>query len=584
MATMIAAAVFAYTASAVRAAESDRAAQADALQESFADIGQKISRSDAKEALKIAEEAVSSCKVYDDYERLASELKKASQDQVVKNLDAIYYAMAKARLDQLAVLSQSNDLQAGRLYMSVSDQYYNEAAEYIEKAGAIAGSNDIAIDLDVLRFLIAKEKFQTEKADELLDRIAQDIFSYSDKMSANNEKLSQVADRLSSRGLTEAALKLKTTYASKADEKSAQEILEGIKKSADELFAKGDTRGASRLYEQYIKTSQKFSSKEVTAPKVMEIAEKYFAAGKFKDARAYYELYAQEYSDSKVLDYCAYRIALCYYNEKDMVETVACLEKFLDVYKNSIWFDKAFETLAKLYYVNYSRDDAVTNLRRLIDSYYRKNTGDYARVMIALLYYGDRQFDKALEELKKIDDTSIYSYPASVITEDIASINKGSPPTLTVASKDTYKIWEPHSEVSVMVVPFEGDKKLEYTYVDGVPHLEVAQGVKIKFDVQSLEDLDKFGEYLQDKDDISRLPKLLSENTEKDLMSVEWSSIDGGQFADDKQSKAKVWQSPQSPGSYKVTIRLEDFGLVRSPDKGSRKDPTKEFTIIVDVK
>ena len=551
----------------------------------FTDIGARILQSSPADALKLAEGALSDCKTYDDYERLMAEINKTLQAQQAKNLDILYYAAANARLSELALLSASNDIQAGRLYMSVSEQYYNEASDYIERGAAATASKDLAVDLDILKFRIAAEKFQSDKLDGLLDQIAGRIISYSDNPAVNNEKLTQATETLERIGLSGYALKLKVAYMSKADKKSAEAVLEGIKRGADQQFAQGDPRSAAKLYDQYIKTGQECFTKDVMAPKAMEIAEKYFAAGRFREARPYYEFYRREYPDSKVLDYCDYKIAVCFYNEKDMISAVQALQSFLDTYKNSIWFDKAFETLARLYYVNYSREDAIKSLQDLIDNYYRKNTGDYARVLIALLYYGDKQFDKAYDELKKIEDTSIYSYTSSTLLEDLDQIKKKrTAPKFSIASKDTYKVWEPHSGPSLTVAPSENGKALEYTYVDGVAHLSVSPGATIKFDMQAAEDLDKFGEYLQDKDDISRQPKQVNEDTEKDLMSLEWSSADGGKFVDDKQSTAKSWQAPSAPGSYKICARLEDFGLVRPPDKGTRKDSTKEFEIIVDAK
>ena len=44
-----------------------------------------------------------------------------------------------------------------------------------------------------------------------------------------------------------------------------------------------------------------------------------------------------------------------------------------------------------------------------------------------------------------------------------------------------------------------------------------------------------------------------------------------------------MWQAPDQPGEYKISIVVDDLGLVRTPDKGIRKDPTKEIAIIVNV-
>jgi hypothetical protein len=50
------------------------------------------------------------------------------------------------------------------------------------------------------------------------------------------------------------------------------------------------------------------------------------------------------------------------------------------------------------------------------------------------------------------------------------------------------------------------------------------------------------------------------------------------------QTINKIWQAPDQPGQYKFSIRIDDFGLVRLPDKGLKKDPAKELVLVVIVK
>ena len=64
---------------------------------------------------------------------------------------------------------------------------------------------------------------------------------------------------------------------------------------------------------------------------------------------------------------------------------------------------------------------------------------------------------------------------------------------------------------------------------------------------------------------------------------LQWTS-EGGKFADERQAKDKVWQAPEEPGTYKVSVSADDLGLVRSPDKGNRKDPAKEVSLVINVK
>ena len=200
--------------------------------------------------------------------------------------------------------------------------------------------------------------------------------------------------------------------------------------------------------------------------------------------------------------------------------------------------------------------------------------------------------------LKKVDMNSVYSYTADTIIADIKDIKKGSKPSYSFGSKDKYRMWEPGKPVTVEMVPMAAgdanawlkgskkgeDKRLEVTYNgSGAPKINVAPGAKIKFTLGTLGDEDRFAEYLQDKEDLSRLPKKVKEENEKDLLSLQWTG-DGGKFIDERQTRDKAWQAPDQPGEYKISISVDDLGLVRTPDKGIRKDATKDLTLIVDVK
>jgi hypothetical protein len=181
--------------------------------------------------------------------------------------------------------------------------------------------------------------------------------------------------------------------------------------------------------------------------------------------------------------------------------------------------------------------------------------------------------------------------------KDIAAIKDGSKPSFSFLSLDAFKMWDPYKPISAKLVPYEGaanwldhlgakkGERINITHMapDGTPVLEVEQGVYIGFQLEELEDEDKFVEYSQDKDDQSRLPKQLQEGIEKDLLCIQWSN-DGGKFMDEKESAGKMWQAPQQSGQYKISVHVDDLGLVHSPDKGARKDSPKDFSIIVSVK
>ena len=76
---------------------------------------------------------------------------------------------------------------------------------------------------------------------------------------------------------------------------------------------------------------------------------------------------------------------------------------------------------------------------------------------------------------------------------------------------------------------------------DGSFRMEVNRLARVQFALQALVDEDKFNEYTIDKDDQSRLPKMIREETEKDLLLLRW-SVDGGNFTDNKETDVKIWQ------------------------------------------
>jgi len=145
-------------------------------------------------------------------------------------------------------------------------------------------------------------------------------------------------------------------------------------------------------------------------------------------------------------------------------------------------------------------------------------------------------------------------------------------------------MWEPYTSLNINIAPVNAKgEKLAVTYnAENIPQTKVRGGEKISFKMDQISDMDRFSEYLQDKEDASRLPKNVKEESEKDLVSITWSSGSGG-FTDEKQSQDKAWQAPKQAGSYKVSVMVDDLGLVRHPDKGIRKDSASELSMIAVV-
>ena len=204
--------------------------------------------------------------------------------------------------------------------MSVNENYRNEALDYLDKALKNSKSKDLMLDAYLLKFLATKEEFQPQAAEAFLDDMAAKIATYSNDSALNERQLTRMAEEFAGNGLRNYALKLKIAYAKKVDPKSAEAVFEDIKKDGDKNFAQGNMKEAGAIYDAYIAAGKTYFKNEVMGAKLMEVAEKYFGANRYREARKYYEIFAANYPDSKVIDYCNYKIALCYYYEKERRE------------------------------------------------------------------------------------------------------------------------------------------------------------------------------------------------------------------------------------------------------------------------
>jgi len=535
-----------------------------------------------------SEKAISACQSYEDYEKLASDIKKALLTQKEpKYSDVVYYMCAKNRVKELSYLTKKNDIDSGRIYMSVSEKYYNDALDCLDKASKSTKSKDLDINIYFLRFLISKEMFQADKVDVIFGEIINKITSYTPDVTKNISKLNEVSQLFSDEGLPDYAMKLKLLYAAKVDPASAKMIADDIKANADKYFDAGQAKEALATYDTYLKLAENYYDKDALATRIMDIAERYFNKGHYKEAVKYYSMYLFKYSDSKVADYCSYKLGMSLYYNKEYQKAIEKLEEFLNTYQNSVWFEKAFESLCRLYYENLDIDGAMAALQKITDKYPRRDSRDYAYLLIGILHYNKTEYDKSAEVLKKMQSDfprSVYIYAAGQLIQDIDDIKKGAAPSYSFGSKDLYKVWEPYMPINCGISVSEGAETIEKKDAKpGEIFIKAAPGAKVTFNMTGLEDLDRFNEYMQDKEDQSRLPRKIRDETEKDLVFFSWSGPEGGKFAEDKQTLSKVWQAPNEPGDYTMTINIGDLGLVRPPDTGTKKDPPKTLTVHISV-
>ena len=91
-----------------------------------------------------------------------------------------------------------------------------------------------------------------------------------------------------------------------------------------------------------------------------------------------------------------------------------------------------------------------------------------------------------------------------------------------------------------------------------------------------VDDLDHYVVYEMDEEDLSRMPKEIDEGTEEDWYRL-WATFG------DKTSGSLSFTAPSKPGEYIINIKVDDDGIVRSGNKGSRDDgeKTAEVKILV---
>ncbi len=720
---------------------------------------------------------------YEDYEKRTEAIKtEINKNPNTENVDRLYYEIAEARLEELAILAKKNDIESVRLYMKVNDEYFNEAILYLDRTQKNTTSKSVILDVYTLKFLIAKERFQPEVAVAMFNEIAKSLAAFSKDPSINKDELTRISEKLLKKGFPEDALKLMVTYASIIPPKDAQAIAENIKYQADLAFEKNNYKQADTLYKHYTDIAKKVYKNSEVARSLVDIADSYFKRNHFREALTYYEEYLDKYSDFEHAAYCTYNAGKCFYISKNFPHAISQFKRVLNKYSDSIWFDKAFMALAKIYYETPKEEKAIADLEMLIEEYPKRDIRDYAELLIIVLYYSEKDYGTALkrcENLNKNYPKSKFSYAVNKLVEDMDNIKKNKDaPAYKFDSEDTYKRWSPYTPINAKIVlkindsqsmalkakktisnfvdfetkvfaespetdtlikvlasfgqvtvlpkdsktnwtnvsagmflkkgdtiktgplascdiAFDGDAKnvvgiLEnsdvaivldgqeklstmdahiYARLSAIPHgssfeiktpqavcgargtgfgmksrdkvtealafednisvrntygneenieqgflrkiddggniseaLEVSSldtaefqawpiyitvkpGTMISFTLEEIEDIDKFGEYLYDKEDESRLPKKIGDETTKDLLSISWESTDGGEFTNEKQTSDKIWRAPIKPGVYKVVAQINDLGLTRPPDEGIRKDiNSAKTTVVVIVK
>ncbi|MFH1593513.1 MAG: tetratricopeptide repeat protein [Candidatus Omnitrophota bacterium] len=538
-----------------------------------------------QKALSIFMEGCSKRDSFEDHEICASLMNEALEsDPNAKNADVLHYGVAQTRFNELTMLTKKNDIESVKRYMQLGEGYYNDALMHLVKASNVTQSKQLMLDITFLKFVISKERFQKDREEALFNDMANRIANFSDDMDLNKKQLYRIADKFEGAGLTGRALNLKVLYAKRVGPEGALPVAKDLKDKAGQLFANGEFKKAKALYQNYIELGKDIFEKGAMANNILEIADSYFANRKYAEAVKIYEEFLAAYSDHPEADLSAFRIAQCLYLSKVYQQAQMQLSSFLDIYPDSQWFKDAYRYLARLYYENPSKPAALNNLQGLMKRYTGKGSGDYAELLIGLLHYGGGDYEAALKSFENVErkhPDSIYRYAITTLKEDVENIRSGSTPAYGYAAEDTYRIWDPHAQIAA------GIKLIGADYVrDGEDSIKATAkpGAQLKLAIVEVVDADRFEEYAYDKEDLSRLPRRISDGEEKDLVSINWEDPGVGKFLDVKQKPERTWQAPGSPGIYKISVKIDDLGLLRPPDEGSRKDTvTKELTALVTV-
>ena len=393
-----------------------------------------------------------------DHNKTISEIKsEIEKNPSAQGVDKMYYEIAEMRINELADLAKSNDIDSIRRYMKVSDEYFNEAIDSLDKAERVTKSGELKLDILFLKFLIAKEKFESSKVDALFGEMANRIAGFSKDPAVNKRELDRISEKLDKSGFSKYAIQLKIMYAEKVDQKSAIAVIEEIKDEADRLFDSGDTKKADTLYAEYVNVAGRIFDKDKVASGLVDVADKYFNSKKYDEAIRYYDKYLADYGELRLADYCTYKVALCLDKQKMRDQAIVQYESFLKNYPDSKWFNDGFKNLATLYYEEKVRQQAFSNLEKLKNEYYKKDVRDYIEILIAVLYYGAGEYDNSIKQckaLKKEFPESSYVYTADTLIEDMRKIqDEGEKPSYSAATKGTYNRWEPYTPIEAEITP-----------------------------------------------------------------------------------------------------------------------------------
>jgi len=206
-------------------------------------------------------------------------------------------------------------------------------------------------------------------------------------------------------------------------------------KTADTHFREGEDFYTSRRYEDAIaewkKVRETFTSPELTTLVDLKIADAYFENGNYIEAAAAYEDFRKLHPNHAKAAYAYYRLALCYYNQINGVDTdqapvksaVSFLESFIKTYPDSEYVKDAKAKLAdsiskqsqheiyvgRFYFRAGKYEAAIKRLEEALDKYPKAENSDEALFYIGKAYFLTGNKEKGKEAFNKLSKQYVSS-------------------------------------------------------------------------------------------------------------------------------------------------------------------------------
>lgn len=339
-----------------------------------------------------------------------------------KKTDLLRYFLARTYIKEIEKLRKDSTLDSFRRYLKDKPLYYTEADSIISQLLNDQPDKELMTEILFMKLLINIGRYRYSEAEETIKKVATSLKVYSDNPSTNISKLNILIDMLEDLDLQEYALKMKTEFINISDKKTAQSLLENLKKEAQDKFDLREYRGSLGLYTLYfdIKTAK---AMEGLQDELKEIADRFYSAKKWHFARALYQILTK-LPNSNLVNYAHFSIAKTFEAEADFDKAKAEYEILIKTVHYDEWSDKTYAELGKIYYTTSFNniDYSIKSIRELINIYPKNPETIRLKTYLAELYYAKKDLTNSLNEYKSILNKYPSSTLSALIKENIKNI------------------------------------------------------------------------------------------------------------------------------------------------------------------